>query len=101
MTRMVEDERILIGTYKALGYSTIQIATKYLIYALLAAGIGSVLGVGVLCQVLATYYYEGVLSNICYSAVAATASHGADVAVFSAGLGIGITLIATICSVLL
>lgn len=100
MTRMVEDERILIGTYKALGYSTIQIATKYLIYALLAAGIGSVLGVGVLCQVLPLIIMKAYSVIYAIPLLLPPLPIKADVAVFSAGLGIGITLIATICSVL-
>lgn len=100
MTRMVEDERILIGTYKALGYSTIQIATKYLIYALLAAGIGSVLGVGVLCQVLPLIIMKAYSVIYAIPLLPPLLPIKADVAVFSAGLGIGITLIATICSVL-
>lgn len=44
MTRMVEKERTQLGTMKALGYSKIQIAGKYLIYAALATVIGSILG---------------------------------------------------------
>lgn len=100
MTRMVEDERILIGTYKALGYSTIQIATKYLVYALLAAGIGSVLGVGVLCQVLPLIIMKAYSVIYAIPLLSPPLPIKADVAVFSAGLGIGITLIATICSVL-
>lgn len=44
MTRMVEDERSQIGTLKALGYSNMTIAGKYLIYTLLAAIGGSILG---------------------------------------------------------
>ncbi|WP_303871489.1 FtsX-like permease family protein [Fannyhessea vaginae] len=100
MTRMVEDERILIGTYKALGYSTIQIATKYLVYALLAAGIGSVLGVGVLCQVLPLIIMKAYSVIYAIPLLLPPLPIKADVALFSAGLGIGITLIATICSVL-
>lgn len=100
MTRMVEDERILIGTYKALGYFTIQIATKYLVYALLAAGIGSVLGVGVLCQVLPLIIMKAYSVIYAIPLLSPPLPIKADVAVFSAGLGIGITLIATICSVL-
>lgn len=100
MTRMVEDERILIGTYKALGYSTIQIATKYLVYALLAAGIGSVLGVGVLCQVLPLIIMKAYSVIYAIPLLLPPLPIKADVAVFSVGLGIGITLIATICSVL-
>lgn len=44
MTRMVEEERGQIGTMKALGYSSEQIAAKYLLYALLASVTGSVVG---------------------------------------------------------
>ena len=44
MTRMVDEERVLIGTYKALGYSKGKIAFKYLFYAALATISGSILG---------------------------------------------------------
>lgn len=44
MTRMVEEQRLEIGTLKGLGYSRSQIAFKYVIYAATAAGIGSVVG---------------------------------------------------------
>lgn len=44
MTRMVEEQRGLIGTFKALGYSGGQIASKYLIYAATASVLGSILG---------------------------------------------------------
>lgn len=45
MTRMVEEQRTLIGTMKALGYSSSSIAMKYILYALSATLAGSVLGV--------------------------------------------------------
>ena len=45
MTRMVEEERIQIGTLKALGYSKGAIAKKYMYYALLATISGSIVGV--------------------------------------------------------
>lgn len=44
MTRMVEEERGVIGTMKALGYGPLTIAAKYLLYALIAAFSGSALG---------------------------------------------------------
>lgn len=44
MTRMVEEERVQIGTLKALGYNKIQIMSKYIIYSLTASIIGGVLG---------------------------------------------------------
>ena len=45
MTRMVEEQRTQIGTFKALGYERHSIAGKYLGYALLATMSGSVLGI--------------------------------------------------------
>lgn len=45
MTRMVEEQRIQIGTLKALGYSKFWIAVKYVGYALAATLGGSVAGV--------------------------------------------------------
>lgn len=45
MTRMVDEQRVQIGTLKALGYSKRSIAMKYIIYALLATVSGSIIGV--------------------------------------------------------
>ena len=44
MTRMVEDNRINIGTYKALGYTTGEISKKYFMYGSSATIIGGVIG---------------------------------------------------------
>ena len=44
MSRMVEEERVQIGTLKALGYSKRQIIRKYIVYASLATLIGGLLG---------------------------------------------------------
>lgn len=44
MTRMVEEERTQIGTFKALGYTGWQTARKYVLYCLLASILGSALG---------------------------------------------------------
>ncbi len=50
MTRMVDEERVLIGTFKALGYSNGRIASKYLVYAMVASGAGSIVGIVLLSQ---------------------------------------------------
>lgn len=44
ITRMVEEDRGLIGTYKALGFTDGEIRKKYLLYASLASLFGSILG---------------------------------------------------------
>ena len=45
MTRMVEENRLEIGTLKALGYKDLEISWKYIIYASIASILGSVLGI--------------------------------------------------------
>ncbi len=44
MTRMVEEDRTLIGTYKSLGYTKRHISMKYILYAIFACIFGGLLG---------------------------------------------------------
>ena len=44
MTRMVEEERLQIGTLKALGYSNWDISKKFLVYASVASILGTIIG---------------------------------------------------------
>lgn len=44
MTRMIDEQRTGIGTLKALGYSKLQISSKYIIYSTLATVLGSIIG---------------------------------------------------------
>lgn len=66
MTRMIEEQRTQIGTYKALGYSRIAIAAKYLIYALSATLIGSIFGLLLGYKILPLVLFESyrLLYNI-------------------------------------
>lgn len=45
ITRMVEEQRMELGTLKALGYNPVSIASKFIIYGALAAFMGCVIGV--------------------------------------------------------
>ena len=45
MTRMVDEQRMQIGTLKALGYSNSLIAGRYLLYAMMATVGGSIIGI--------------------------------------------------------
>jgi len=47
MTRMVDEQRINIGTLKALGYGKWAIASKYILYAAFASIAGSILGIAI------------------------------------------------------
>ena len=63
MTRMVEENRLEIGTLKALGYNDLEISWKYIIYAALASISGSILGVLIGSSVLPSVIsnaYEGI-----------------------------------------
>ena len=100
MTRMVSEERTLIGVHKALGYSTVQIATKYLLYALSASLLGAVIGIACLSQVL-----PGVIVSA-YGSIYTIPNGGTpypiqlDSALLSGLSGIGITLLSTMAAVL-
>lgn len=58
MTRMVEEQRVQIGTLKALGYSNAAIMRKYVLYAGTATLLGSALGLGV-----GTWLFPAILWN--------------------------------------
>ncbi len=45
MTRLIEEKRIEIGTFKALGYSNLSIIMKFVIYSLTAGLLGSFVGI--------------------------------------------------------
>ena len=89
MTRMVEEERGLIGLYKALGYGRGRILSKYVVYAgaaCLAGGVvGNVLGFVVLPLILFTIFstmYALPAFLLCFDAAYALVS----VALFAAGI---------------
>lgn len=93
MTRMVEEDRQLIGTYKSLGYPNGVIAARYLLYALLASGAGCVLGIAVLSQFLPWFIMEAY--GIVYEVPLRPTPIDVGIAALSAGLSVGIVLTAT------
>lgn len=95
MTRMVEEERVLIGTFKALGYRRMRIASKYLVYAAVASGAGSLVGIVILSQVLPAVIMKAY--GIIYFVPALPLPLPIDpwFAGLAAGLGVGVTLFAT------
>ena len=93
MTRMVEEERVLIGTYKALGYSKARITSKYLIYAVVASGVGAAVGIVALSLFL-PYFIMNAYSII-YAIPVRPTPIDPGLALLSAGLGVGITVAAT------
>lgn len=98
MTRMVEEERALIGTFKALGYRRGRIAGKYLVYAAVASGAGSLVGVAVLSQVLPAVIMRAY--GIIYFVPNLPVPLPIDpfFALLSAGMGVGVTLAATLAA---
>ncbi|MCL1830997.1 MAG: FtsX-like permease family protein, partial [Oscillospiraceae bacterium] len=59
MTRLVEEERSIIGTLKALGYSNTVITLKYVIFAFIACIVGGILG-----GILGSSYFPDALWSI-------------------------------------
>lgn len=98
MTRMVEEERMLIGTYKALGYGNARICSKYLIYALLASGMGSIVGILLLSQALPQLIMNSYA--IIYALPISSSPIDVPIALFAFALSVGITLLATLFAVL-
>lgn len=82
MSRMVEEQRMQIGTLKSLGYSNSVIMRQYMVYAVLAAASGSVLGAFIgmfffpfvimfaygMMYIITNFYYELNPFNIVISA---------------------------------
>lgn len=95
MTRMVENERIEIGTYKALGYGTGTIACKYLTYAAAASVTGAVIGIAALSQVLPYIVMQAyaIIYAVPTPSLPLPIQPGA--ALLSGGLGVGVTLLCT------
>lgn len=58
MTRMVDEQRVNIGTLKALGYGKVAIAFKYIIYSFSASILGSILGIAVGFTVFPTVIFN-------------------------------------------
>lgn len=95
MTRMVEDDRVLIGTLKALGYSKGRIASRYLAYAAIASGGGAVLGIAVLSQALPAIIMASYGVIYAVPAMACPLPVDPSVALLAGGVGVGVTLVAT------
>lgn len=94
MTRMVEEERILIGTYKALGYSKGKIMSKYIIYAALASILGSIVGIFIGFLILPNVVWNAY--GIIYNAPAASFDYSIPYALLSCALSVFFTLGATL-----
>lgn len=97
MTRMVDEQRNEMGTLKALGYSKLQIASKYIIYALIASILGSILG----CS-LGMYLFPSVIFNAwntLYNIDQIKFLFQPGLILLASGSVTGITLLATLYSI--
>ncbi|MGB4581133.1 MAG: FtsX-like permease family protein [Coriobacteriia bacterium] len=97
MTRMVEDERTLIGTYKALGYANGRIALKYLVYAGIASVFGSISGILIGSQVLPDTVWNAYTTV--YTAPSAATPIDVPLALLAGLTSVSITQIATFVAV--
>lgn len=97
MTRMVDEQRNEIGTLKALGYSKMQISSKYLLYALIASILGSILGC--LVGMILFPYVIFTAWNTLYNLETIKFAFQPGLMLFASGSVIGITLLATLYSI--
>ena len=58
MTRMVEDRRVEIGTFKAMGFSKAAAAVKFILYGAFAAVTGTILGLGFGMGILPRFIFK-------------------------------------------
>lgn len=93
MTRMIEEERIQIGTLKALGYSKSAIISKYMAYCGLSSLLGSIFGLLVGFQVLPRVIYIAYATMYTLPPIKVLFSRG--FAIVSCILSVSITLGAT------
>lgn len=66
MTRMVDEQRLQIGTLKALGYSNGDVIKKYLAYGSLASLSGSLIGIVVGQRILMPVIFDAYSSNFLF-----------------------------------
>ena len=97
MTRMVDEQRNEIGTLKALGYSKMQISSKYLLYALIASILGSILGC--LVGMILFPYVIFTAWNTLYNLETIKFAFQPGLMLVASGSVIGITLLATLYSI--
>lgn len=69
MTRMVDENRIQIGTLKALGYSNMDIAKQYFYYGLLASLIGGAIGTVLGFKIISPLVYGSYLKAFIFPKV--------------------------------
>lgn len=69
MTRTVDEDRIQIGTLKALGYSNIDIAKHYFYYGLLASLLGGTLGCVLGFKLISPLVYRAYLKSFIFPKV--------------------------------
>ena len=97
MTRMVEEQRVQIGTMKALGYGKAAIAGKYIGYALIATLGGSIFGVLAgekILPFIIIYAYMILYKHL----PAILVPYHMSYALQASGIAVACTLIATIAS---
>lgn len=63
MTRFVDEERINIGTLKALGYSDMDVCQKFIMYSLISSGLGVVVGSSLGYLILPKIVFEAYAAN--------------------------------------
>lgn len=95
MTRMVEEDRVQIGTLKALGYNKLKIVRKYLVYAATAGLGGSICGLIIGFQLLPAIIINAYKIMYAFPVKTLTPFHW-NYALLSIGLALLCTVLAAV-----
>lgn len=92
MTRMVEEQRLQIGTLKALGYPDRDIAMKFILYAFLASVSATIVGLAIGYQLFPSIIFEayGAMYNLPSIRITYYVSYGL--------ISLGVSLLCTVVS---
>ncbi len=93
VTRMIEEQRVQIGTLKAQGYTDLEISLKYYVYALGASGLGAIFGLlggfyGIPRIIISAYHSMYVFPNEQYAWYWWVAMTSIGIAVFCTGISV-------------
>lgn len=94
MTRMVDEQRVNIGTLKGLGYSKNKIALKYIIYSFTASFLGSIVGLAIGYTVFPIVIFDAY--GIMYSLPKIQLEFNIPIAIIITAVAIAVTTISSV-----
>ena len=97
ISKMIDEQRTLVGTTKALGFFNREIFAKYLLFGLSATVVGVLLGVLLARFVFEPFILRGYSAYYTYDTTAPTMTVGPTLIVLLAGSGLAVCAITLAC----